>query len=187
MRTRKYILANKIKKAIKKTANGILFLVPLFSLLLSFNQLCAQATNSVSITASAKVIPVAEIEIVTIKDMQIDLDRAENGIITIAPLNDTDGGVIMLKGKPNASFKIAYLTQTKLENTAKSGFLFFEYQVFGYPGNNQQASEPIDAIERVLIFNSEGIYYIWVGGKIDIRNATPGNYEGEFTIEIEYC
>ena len=71
-------------------------------------------------------------------------------------------------------------------NTQGNDSLLIEYQVFGYSGNNQQASEAIDAVDRILRFNSEGIFYLLIGGRIDISNASPGNYEGEFTLEIEY-
>jgi hypothetical protein len=58
--------------------------------------------------------------------------------------------------------------------------------MYGYSSDNQGASEPIDAAARTLKINSSGQYYFWLGGLIDISQARPGKYEGEFTLEIEY-
>ena len=123
---------------------------------------------------------------ITIKDLTIDISRAKKGIITIAPLNDPDGGVMKVKGKAETHFRITFLSQMELMNEQGTDSLMIEYKVFGYPGNNQGASEAIDAVERVLRFNSDGLFYFWIGGRIDISKAKPGNYDGEFTLEIEY-
>lgn len=164
---------------------GILFLT-LLMIQLSFGLSVAQPGKSGTIKTSANVVPVSEIETITLKDLEIDLSMAVKGVIQINPLRDSQVGLIMLKGKPNAPIKVTFLPKIELSNKNGKGLLSFEYQVFGFHDNNQLASEPIDAIDRNIRFSNQGIYYLWIGGKIETNNARPGNYEGEFTLEIEY-
>ncbi len=146
----------------------------------------AQQSNSISITASATVVTKTGIEMIAIKNLEIDLSMAENGIINVNPLRDPQVGLMMIKGKPETSFSISFMTSVELPNTTGRGTLKLEYQVFGLDINNQAASEPIDAAVRNLRFNSDGEYYLWIGGQINVSKARPGNYEGEFTLEVEY-
>ena len=74
----------------------------------------------------------------------------------------------------------------EITNSTGNGTLLLQYEMYGFRSDNQGASEPIDAAERTLQISSESKYYLWVGGRIDISKARPGNYDGEFTIEIEY-
>lgn len=141
---------------------------------------------SISIRATAQVIDKAGIEVITIRDMEIDIKSAVDGIIHIPALYDPRVGVMMIKGKPLAYARITYLVEMKLVNIYGSGTLLFKYEVNGFDANNQQAGEPLDAVERLIRFNGEGEYFLWVGGRIDINNAQPGSYDGEFTLEIEY-
>ena len=50
----------------------------------------------------------------------------------------------------------------------------------------QRASKIMDAGEAVINLGSDGIYYLWVGGHINISKAVTGKYTGQFTMEIEY-
>jgi len=92
----------------------------------------------------------------------------------------------MVKGRANARFRIKFAPIVEITNSAGNGTLLLKYEMVGYSSDNQGASEPIDATERILQMSSDSKYYFWVGGRIDISNARPGNYDGEFTIEIEY-
>jgi len=146
----------------------------------------AQKTTSVSIKAQATVIDKAEIELVTIKYLDIDAGMAVNGIINVSAKRDGQAGVMMVKGRPDANFRISFAPVVEIPNSAGKGSLSLKYEMFGYSSDNQGASEPIDAAARTLKINSDGKYYFWLGGLIDISKARPGKYEGEFTLEIEY-
>ncbi|MCK9399077.1 MAG: DUF4402 domain-containing protein [Bacteroidales bacterium] len=159
----------------------------LFSFVLSllfFSNLHAQ--EAVSITASATVLEISEIELVTIKEMNVDGSFAENGIVNISPVTDMNAGELLVKGRANAQMRITSPNQTVLVNTSGQGTLIFYYVLSGFWSDNKQASEILNAPDRILQFNEEGQYYLWVGGRVDINNARPGNYEGEFILEIEY-
>jgi len=157
----------------------ILFLLP--SLMLH-----AQKTTSVTIKAQATVIDKAEIELITIKALDIDAGMAVNGIINVSAKRDGQAGVMMVKGRPDANFRISFAPVIEIQNSTGKGSLSLKYELCGYSSDNQGASEPIDAAERTLKINSDGKFYFWLGGLIDISKARPGKYEGEFTLEIEY-
>jgi len=160
------------------------FIVSFLSLL-SF-EAHSQSATYFNIRASATVIDVAEIETITLRHMDIDLARAVEGIIHIPAISDPAVGVMLVKGKPNTYARVTFIPIIELENLTGYGVLLFNYEVNGYKQNNQSASEPLDASERMIRFSAQGEYYLWIGGTLDIRNAHPGSYEGEFTLEIEY-
>jgi len=160
------------------------YILPILLLMSAFT-LQAQKTT-VSIKAQATVIDKAEIELVTIKYLDIDAGMAVNGIINISAKRDGQAGVMMVKGRPDASFRISFAPVVQIQNSAGKGSLTLKYEMYGYSSDNQAASEPIDAAARTLKVNSVGQYYFWLGGQIDISKARPGKYEGEFTLEIEY-
>jgi len=160
------------------------YILPILLLMSAFT-LQAQKT-SVSIKAQATVIDKAEIELVTIKYLDIDAGMAVNGIINVSAKRDGQAWVMMVKGRPDASFRISFAPVVQIQNSAGKGSLTLKYEMYGYSSDNQAASEPIDAAARTLKINSDGQYYFWLGGIIDISKARPGKYEGEFTLEIEY-
>ncbi len=163
----------------------------LFLLLLIPVMLPAQNQNdtgtSVNITASATVVSNG-IEMVTISDMGIlQASQLQDGDeILINPIFDSEAGIMRASGEPNAEIRVSFLSEMEVARREGPGIIFFEYDVSGYPGDNQQASELLDLLEREVRFNEEGIFYFWIGGTIDLSEALPGNYDGEFTIEIEY-
>jgi hypothetical protein len=89
-------------------------------------------------------------------------------------------------GTPEAEFRLNYLPERILNQINGNGSLIFNYEISGNLEEDQATSELLDLDNRNLRFNSEGRFYIWVGGSIDLSNAAPGNYEGDFTIEIDY-
>ncbi len=163
-----------------------IFLLGSFSLsLMAQNQ--NNTGTSVSISASATVIS-NNIEVETISDMGIlDASQLQDGLeITINPVFDAEAGIMRARGQANAQIRVSYIEEMEIARREGPGSLFFVYEISGYPGNNQRESELLDLIERELRFNEDGEFYFWIGGHIDLSEAVPGNYDGEFTIEIEY-
>ena len=146
----------------------------------------AQNKTSVYIKAQATVIDKSEIELITLKNMDIDLSMARDGKIYVSALHNAQAAVMMVKGRANARFRIKFAPEVYITNRTGNGTLLLKYEMYGYPSDNQGAGEPIDATEKILQMSNESKYYFWIGGRIDISNALPGNYDGEFTIEIEY-
>lgn len=142
--------------------------------------------NSISITASATVVEASGIELITLKDITVDESFARDGILEILPLTSDKAGKMLIKGKSNSSIRLSYLNQLALLNSTGDGSIIFNYVVTGNKTDNQNASQLLDQIERVVQFNEKGEYYLWLGGTVNLINAKPGSYDGEFTIEIEY-
>jgi hypothetical protein len=142
--------------------------------------------NSISIRASATVVEATGIELITLKDINIDEASAQNGSLEISPLTSERAGKMLVKGKINSSIRLSYMNQLALVNSSGDGTITFQYVVSGNRTDNQNASQPLDQIERIVQFNERGEYYLWLGGTVDLTNAKPGSYDGEFTIQIEY-
>ncbi len=163
----------------------------LILLLLVTVMLPAQNQNdtgtSVNISASATVVGNG-IELETISDISIlQASRLqEEDEISINPVFDPEAGIMRASGQPNAQIRVSYLSEMEVARREGPGVIFFEYEVSGYPGDNQRESELLDLLEREVRFNEDGVYYFWIGGRINLSEALPGNYDGEFTIEIEY-
>lgn len=168
-----------------KVLNTIRYLFALL-LVLSEMPLLAQNKASVAIKAQAEVVNKTGIELVTIKDMEIDESMAREGIIRISAKYDSQAAVMMVKGIYNARFRVSFVPVVEIVNSIGTGKLLMHYDIYGYARDNQSASEPIDAVNRILQLESDGKYYLWVGGRIDISKAMPGCYYGNFTIKIEY-
>ncbi len=143
--------------------------------------------NSVNISASATVMG-GNIELETIVDMGIvDAQRIQEGnMLYINPVFDPQAGIMRASGNPGAQIRVSYIPEMVIARREGEGSITFVYQISGFEGDNQRESELLDQIERELRFNDEGEFYFYIGGTVDLSNALPGNYDGEFTMEIEY-
>lgn len=139
---------------------------------------------SATVTTSARVVH--SIELITIKTLTIGSLQPGQVEIYVNPINNVNAGFMIAQGIPGAEFRLNYLPQRELSQIDGDGTLFFNYEISGNSVENQSTSEILEYDNRNLEFNEEGKYYIWVGGRINLENAAPGNYEGDFTIEIDY-
>ncbi len=176
-----------------KISNQLYTLSLLFALLFLFHlpALMGQNQNGnrrpVNISASATVVG-GDIEVETISDMGIiDAQRMQqDNIVYINPIFDPEAGIMRARGNPGALIRVSYLEEMEVSRREGPGSLFFVYEVSAFAGDNQRESELLDQIERELRFNEEGEFFFFIGGRVDLSQALPGNYDGEFTIEIEY-
>lgn len=161
----------------------------LFTILFSFFSVCSYAqeqdrSQSVSINISATVQ--STIELITIQTLDLQNADRDESIIEIDPGASSNAGNMVARGNPGSEFRLNYLEVRELTNAEGSGIIFFEYRVAGNTVDEQNTSESLSQEVRELQFNDEGEYYLWVGGRVDLSNAEPGSYTGDFTIEIEY-
>lgn len=165
--------------------NCIAVIFVMFMFIPSTFKIYAQ-TTSISIKASAQVYDYSEIELINMADIQIDVSSAVNDIISIPAMTDGRAGMKMVKGRPKANARLSFNRELVLTNQYGSGKIFFYFEIIGNPENNQSAGKPLTISDQNIQINSKGYYYLWIGGRIDISKAHPGNYSGEFTFEIEY-
>ena len=138
----------------------------------------------VSINVAAEVS--SSIELVTLRSMQLSGAEAENNIIRIDPTSSPNAGKMVAFGNPNSDIRISYLQVRELSNDGGAETLTFNYQVSGNQQEDQTTSELLGIENRDFTFNQDGEFYIWIGGNVDLSAVSPGNYQGEFTLEIEY-
>lgn len=161
------------------TVISVLALLPL--------QLVAQNGNnshSVDIEVSARVID--SINMTTIRDMRFGDVQPGQEEIDISPVNDPTAGKMVATGMPEARIRVSFLREWELTNDRDGESLTFFYRVAGNTADDQGTAELLQTDNRDLYFNADGEFYFWIGGRVNITNASPGTYEGEFTIEIEY-
>lgn len=137
----------------------------------------------VDITATV----IQSIELITVNSMTFGINQVgQEEEIYVNPVNDNTAGFMIAKGTPGAEFRLEFEPEKRLSHVEGVSFLTFTYEISGNTIEEQSTSELLDINERTLRFNDEGRYYLWVGGQVDLKNAIPGSYEGDFTIEINY-
>lgn len=136
------------------------------------------------VLVSAQVIQ--SIELVTVNSMTFGNAQPGQKELYVNPINDANAGFMIAIGTPGVEFRLDYLNARRLTNVDGEGFLTFTYEISGNDLEDQDSSELLNNDNRSIRFNNDGRYYLWVGGRVNLENAQPGNYEGDFTIEIDY-
>ena len=157
--------------------NTILFFFILFPLFTK-----AQTNGKINISATVT----SSIELITINPIILENTQPGQLSININPINDLNSGHMIALGTPEAEFRLDYELEKKLERMEGSGYLIFRYELSGNTIDDQSSSDIIQYENRSFNFNNEGRFYIWLGGTLNLENAQPGNYEGDFSIEIDY-
>ena len=142
--------------------------------------------TSVTIVTTADIV--GDIRMETISDMGIlDARRLQDGDeIYINPVFDAEAGVMRATGLPNAQIRVSYDSEMEVTRREGPGTIVFRYEISGFEHDNQRESELLQTTDRELRLNEIGQFYFWIGGRVNLTNAVPGSYDGEFTIEIEY-
>ncbi|MDR8390855.1 DUF4402 domain-containing protein [Aliifodinibius sp. S!AR15-10] len=149
-----------------------------------FNPTSAVAQDELSINVSAEVI--SSIEMITLKSMRLSGAEANNNIIEIDPTTSANAGKMVAYGTPNSEIRISYLPSRELTRMQGTESLTFNYQIAGNQQEDQVSAEIMDVENRDFSFNEDGQFFLWIGGSVNISSAVPGNYQGDFTLEIEY-
>ena len=163
----------------------ILFIV--LSLLLGLNKgaFAQNSSGSGETKISINTTIVSSIELITVKSITVGSLQPGQQEVYINSISDVNAGYMIAVGAPGADFRLNFEKTRTLTQVNGDGSLIFEYELSGNNIEDQNSAEPVKDVQT-LKFNSEGQYHIWVGGTINLRNARPGNYDGDFTIEIEY-
>jgi len=169
---------------IKRLAIALGFCV---SLIMPVNQAMAQnGNNDVSISVSASAEVISTIEMVTLQSMNLGDSEERNGVVRINPQQSANAGKMMAIGTPNSDVRISFLPRRELTRSEGTENLLFRYDVAVNTEEDQSTAEILNQENRDFSLNEEGRLYLWIGGNVDISTATPGNYQGEFTLDIEY-
>lgn len=146
--------------------------------------LYAQNADRVSISVNATVE--GSINLTTIRSINLGEVQPGQEQINISPIRNPNAGKMVASGIPNARIRVSFIREWQLLGSQNKETITYIYQVAGNTVEDQSTAELLETDNRNLQFNDQGRYYFWIGGTVDISNANPDNYEGEFTIEVEY-
>lgn len=163
---------------------GSLVLLFLLGTDMSLAQLNSDDAIVGRVLVNAQVIQ--SIELVTVNSMTFGSAQPGQRELYVNPINDANAGFMIAIGTPGLEFRLDYLNARRLTNVEGEGFLTFTYEISGNDIEDQDSSELLNNDNRSIRFNNEGRYYLWVGGRVNLENAQPGSYEGDFSIEIDY-
>lgn len=161
------------------------FTLIFFILVPCFLQAQALQSESLNINVSAEIV--STIELIIVNSINFTDVEAVEGNLTVNPIDNISAGFFIAKGNPGSEFKIDYIPVYEINRTGGPGTLTIEYKISVNPIEEQRSSTLIDFNEGTTFrFNSEGKYYIWVGGTTNIENTPPGKYDVNFTLELDY-
>jgi hypothetical protein len=89
-------------------------------------------------------------------------------------------------GISDSDIRIHFVKKQKLTNQDKTGKITFTAKVAGNDENDPSTAEFLKNENRTYKLNSDGRFYLWIGGDANISGAAPGDYHGDFKIRIEY-
>lgn len=144
----------------------------------------AQSHDAIAISIGLQID--SSIEIETISNINIGRVRPGDEVVTIDPRVDPGAGLIRLSGRPGGLVRISFVQRRELIRVGGGGAIQFEYQMSGNFRDEQSASQLVMAENSDLLLSDQGEYFLWIGGTLSLQGIVFGQYEGEFTIEVDY-
>jgi hypothetical protein len=138
----------------------------------------------VFVTVSATIQ--SEIQIETISNINFGSVSASATEIYINPRQDAGAGLLRIIGSPNKLINVSFLERQQLIRVGGGPSIFFDYEVSAASQDDQLISEPLTIENRQIQLSGDGEFYFWIGGRLTMEGMTFGQYEGEFTLEIDY-
>ncbi len=126
------------------------------------------------------------VEMITLADINVGTVQPSQGIVNMDPRLDAGAGIIMLSGRPSASVRITYTPQVEMINAISGYTLTVNYNLAGHPHQNQNEATTFTTNPVQVQLGEEGEYYIWIGCLFNLSAVQPGQYDGDFVIEVEY-
>jgi len=165
----------------------ILFLLALSSCL--FTESMTQTLNDsrkVALSVNAAATIMNNLEMLTIRNIDlISVVKSKN--IMINSMKSPFAGLFKITGNPNARIRITFLQRETLVESIKGiGIIEAEYHLSTAFNDLQNQSTLIDIGEANLKLSDKGLLFVFVGTNLDLSAALPGEYQSEFTIELEY-
>jgi hypothetical protein len=142
-------------------------------------------TVRVSLRVEAVLLE-AGIEVVTLRDMQFDRVAPSDIEVSINPLFDAGAAVMRAVGRPNTPIRLTFAREQRLIHADGGPALTFYYEISGSPSDDQFTAQLLDLADAPHEFSSTGEFFFWVGGRVNITEAVPGQYIGDFVMEVEY-
>jgi len=142
--------------------------------------------SKVSSTMFVSVTISSSLELITLRDINIGTVMPSQIQVIVDPINDQGAGLIKVSGAPFTNLKLDFSQQVEMVNSITSGILLVKYSLSGSPTNEQNSSFQITEIPSNISLSDKGEYFLWVGCSFNLSNIEPGNYDGDFGIEVDY-
>lgn len=150
--------------------------------------------GSAEITVTGKVVPARstqQITFDTIYDVHFNQTDEDATDIVVDPIRDpaaadSGPGYIVAKGIPNAEFQITFSRVVEMRHVTENVSVTINYMMSHHPTDQQASSTYILESSARFRLNDQGEYHFWLGGRLSLAGAIDGEYDGEFTLEVEY-
>lgn len=167
-------------------------------ILISMTGIQAQQTSdqevSASINVTGRIVAEVSMQSILIESMynpsfqQANIDMTQ---VIVDPVTDQAGsvggaGMLVTKGEPNRIFQVTIPQTVTLTNKDTGTTLNVRVKVSHNGIIDQSSSDYIRETVSAFQLNTDGEYYFWMGGEINVADVEEGEYEGNFLLEVEY-
>lgn len=123
----------------------------------------------------------------TIRNVDLVNPPVQGDFINVSPITSDFAGMFKVLGTPGARVRITYLQNEVIkEENGGEGEVHAEYILSAAFEDIQFQSALLDVGEGIFPIGPDGELYVWLGANLDLRAASPGVYQSEFIIELEY-
>ena len=181
-------------KSLLSIGNKKLFirLTVLFTVLFGFEMGNAQNSlygkKTMSIAVQAVVTNNIPFDWIVLKNIRLDqktnFDVKDR--IKISPIKSPYAGLVEIKGSPGKRVLISYKNPGFLYDKNGHSKVLVYYELSGNSELNQAASIKFQNDEAVIQMPASGIYYLWIGGHLNLSNISSGSLSGQFSIEVNF-
>jgi len=158
-----------------------MMMIMLFSSLYAFSQ---GESSKLSLSVQATVVPL--IEIITLADIDVGIIAPGDGILKVDPRFDQGAGIMKVEGNENSIVHVSYSPLIEMVNAQSNTTLVVRYALSGGGENNQSASDLFVTNPANVMLSNSGEYYIWIGCEFSLFSLVPGQYDGDFVLEVDY-
>lgn len=146
----------------------------------------SETGDKTSVTVSISATVVDQIQLITITDIDVGTVIPSDDILRLDPHSDQGAGIIQILGRKNSSVQISFSDQVEMYNAIGNSNLLVNYSIAGFEESDQAASEVFTINPVTVSLNSDGEYYLWIGCSFSTNNLVPGQYDGDFILEVDY-
>ena len=145
-------------------------------------------SDSGSIEVKARALAPVSLEVI---DDRIDFGLVNPGqtIAVVNPTSSEEAAVLRVSGTPGFGIRIDFPEEVILApvHFPSAAPLLMKTLLSGRRTNGQSGSTNLNGPPARASLSQTGEYFIWAGGQIeDLDSLQTGDYEGFFTITVEY-
>ena len=129
---------------------------------------------------------VADVNLVATQPGQTVIEIDPTRISVTSDPDLPGSGYVVAKGEPNSTFVLSFPRFVELTHVDDGSILFVEYVIAHNRVNEPSNADFVRQVTEEFRLNASGEYHFWFGGRVNIANATGGQYDGDFFMEVSY-